>query len=48
MRVLIAEDDPVSRHILQATLHKWGYEVVVCTDGTEHGKCFKEMPHLTS
>jgi len=35
MRVLIAEDDLVSRHILQATLHKWGYEVVVCTDGTE-------------
>ena len=35
VRVLIAEDDPVSRHILQATLHKWGYEVVVCTDGTE-------------
>jgi phosphoserine phosphatase RsbU/P len=35
MRVLIAEDDAVSRHILQATLRKWGYEVVVCTDGNQ-------------
>ena len=33
MRVLIAEDDAVSRHLLEATLHKWGYEVVVTTDG---------------
>ncbi len=35
MRVLIAEDDAVSRHLLEATLHKWGYEVVVTTDGLE-------------
>jgi two-component system cell cycle response regulator len=35
MRILIAEDDPVSRRLLQATLTKWGYEVVVCVNGTE-------------
>ena len=35
MRVLIAEDDPVSRHILEAFLTKWGYEVVVAGDGRE-------------
>jgi len=35
VRVLIAEDDAVSRHLLEATLHKWGYEVVVTTDGLE-------------
>jgi DNA-binding response OmpR family regulator len=35
VRVLIAEDDVVSRHLLEATLHKWGYEVVVTTDGLE-------------
>jgi phosphoserine phosphatase RsbU/P len=35
MRVLIAEDDPVSRLLLQATLNKWGYEVLVCVDGLE-------------
>lgn len=32
-RILIAEDDPVSRRILQAFLERWGYEVVVATDG---------------
>ena len=35
MRILIAEDDPVSRRVLQAHLSKWGYEVVVTTDGAE-------------
>jgi len=35
VRVLIAEDDPVSRRILQATLAKWGYQVIVTTDGDE-------------
>ena len=35
MRILIAEDDPVSRRLLQAALVKWGYEVVVTTNGKE-------------
>lgn len=35
MRVLIAEDDPVSRRVLQAHLTKWNYEVVVTRDGQE-------------
>jgi sigma-B regulation protein RsbU (phosphoserine phosphatase) len=35
MRVLIAEDDPVSRRLLQAALAKWGYEVTVTTNGKE-------------
>jgi sigma-B regulation protein RsbU (phosphoserine phosphatase) len=35
VRVLIAEDDAVSRHLLEATLTKWGYEVVVTTDGLQ-------------
>lgn len=35
MRVLIAEDDSVSRRLLEATLAKWGYEVIVTTDGLE-------------
>ena len=34
-RVLIAEDDPVSRRMLQAFLVKWGYEVIVASDGLE-------------
>jgi diguanylate cyclase (GGDEF)-like protein len=35
LKVLIAEDDAVSRHRLQAFLHKWGYPVVVAVDGHE-------------
>jgi diguanylate cyclase (GGDEF)-like protein len=35
VRILIAEDDPVFRLILEETLARWGYEVVVCRDGIE-------------
>ena len=35
MRILIADDSVVSRHLLDATLRKWGYDVVVACDGTE-------------
>lgn len=35
MRILIAEDDPVSRRVLQATLVKWGHDVTSCSDGPE-------------
>ncbi|MGE3539186.1 MAG: diguanylate cyclase [Candidatus Tectimicrobiota bacterium] len=33
MKILIAEDDPVSRRLLEVTLSKWGYEVIACADG---------------
>ena len=32
-RILIAEDDPVSRKILEAFLHKWHYDLVIVEDG---------------
>lgn len=35
MRILIAEDDPVSRRVLETTLIKEGHEVVVTRDGAE-------------
>jgi DNA-binding response OmpR family regulator len=35
MRILIADDDPVSRRLLQLTLTTWGYEVIVAGDGVE-------------
>ena len=35
MQILIADDSIVSRHLLDATLRKWGYEVVVACDGNE-------------
>jgi two-component system cell cycle response regulator len=34
-RILIAEDDPVSRRLLEAFLTKWGYQVVTATDGLD-------------
>ncbi len=34
-RILIADDDPISRRMLQAFLTKWGYEVVVAQNGIE-------------
>ncbi len=34
-RVLIAEDDTVTRLILQHWIARWGYEIVVAVDGTE-------------
>jgi diguanylate cyclase (GGDEF)-like protein len=34
-RILIAEDDPVSRRVLQTFLLKWGYEVIVAENGTQ-------------
>jgi diguanylate cyclase (GGDEF)-like protein len=35
MKVLIADDDPVSRRLLQATLSDSGYETVIAVDGAE-------------
>jgi len=34
-RILLAEDDPISRRILQAFLMKWGYQVDLAVDGSE-------------
>ena len=35
MRVLIAEDDPVSRRLLEIKLRQWGHEVLVARNGDE-------------
>jgi DNA-binding response OmpR family regulator len=34
MKILVAEDQSVSRYILVANLHKWGYDVMEVEDGT--------------
>jgi two-component system, cell cycle response regulator len=34
-RILIADDDAISRHMLQFFLVKWGYEVTAAADGLE-------------
>ena len=35
MKILIADDSIVSRHLLEATLHSWGYDVTAACDGLE-------------
>ncbi len=35
MKILIVEDDPISRRLLEANLVEWGYEVTVTSDGVE-------------
>lgn len=35
MNVLIADDEPVSRRLLEILLNKWGYEVTVASNGEE-------------
>ncbi len=35
MRVLIAEDDPIARMVLEERLIKWGYKVIITEDGTQ-------------
>ena len=42
MRILIAEDDAISRRLLQAALVKWGYEVIVTTNGDEAWQALQE------
>jgi sigma-B regulation protein RsbU (phosphoserine phosphatase) len=41
MKVLIAEDEPVSQRLLQRTLEQWGYEVVAVADGAEAWRQFQ-------
>ena len=35
MKILVADDDPVSCRLLERLLNKWGYEVIAAHDGTE-------------
>lgn len=48
MKVLIAEDDAASRRLLEASLHKWGYDVLTTCDGREALEVFQnpEAPSL--
>ncbi len=42
MHILIAEDDPPSREVLQLNLEAWGYQPVVCQDGAEAWSAFQQ------
>ena len=35
MRILIAEDDAISRRLLESTLEKWGHDVITTDNGRE-------------
>ena len=35
MKVLIADDSVIDRHILESSLRKWSYEVITACDGLE-------------
>ena len=48
MKILVAEDQAVSRHILVANLRKWGYGVTAVEDGTRAWETLQadEAPQL--
>ena len=35
MKVLVADDEPVSRRLLESSLRRWGYDVMLARDGLE-------------
>jgi two-component system, cell cycle response regulator len=41
MKVLIADDEAVSRRLLEASLCRWGYEVIVAKDGFEAARILR-------
>lgn len=42
MKVLIADDEPISRRLLQNYLEKWGYQVVVAENGARAWQLFQD------
>lgn len=42
MKVLIAEDDPVSSRILERNMKDWGYEVIIANNGQEAWRVFQK------
>ncbi len=49
MKILIAEDEPAFRQLLEEILPRWGYEVVVTNDGNEAWQVLRsdDAPRLT-
>jgi two-component system, cell cycle response regulator len=48
MRVLVADDDVVTRRLLESSLRRWGYDVIVACDGLEASQVLQQpdAPHL--
>ena len=45
MKILVADDDPVNRHLLKILLGKWGFDVSVTTDGEEAWRELQKPAH---
>jgi CheY-like chemotaxis protein len=43
MKVLVADDDPVARRMLEAMLPRWGYEVVLAADGVAAWQILRKL-----
>jgi two-component system cell cycle response regulator len=41
LKVLVADDEPVSRRLLEASLKRWGYTVVTANDGCEASRILR-------
>lgn len=42
MRVLVAEDEPMARKVLERYLHQWGYDLQLAADGEEAWELFQQ------
>ena len=47
MRILIADDDEISRKLLEANLRNWEYDVLAANDGEQALSLFAENPGIT-
>jgi sigma-B regulation protein RsbU (phosphoserine phosphatase) len=45
MKVLVAEDDKVTRHLLESTLKSWDYDVCTAADGAEALRILEDPAH---
>lgn len=46
MKVLVAEDDSISRRLLLRLLQKWGLDVIEVEDGSKAWKVLQQDPHI--
>ncbi|WP_454061308.1 GGDEF domain-containing response regulator [Candidatus Nitrospira salsa] len=48
MRVLVADDDPLTLHMVVYRMQQWGHEVVTCSDGEEAWKILQsdDLPQV--
>ena len=48
MRILVADDDPLTMHMVVYRLRQWGHDVMTAGDGVEAWKALEEheLPHV--